>query len=182
MGERPESKNNQGVAGLKKIHLIRHAKSSWANEGIADIDRPLNEVGVASCALMAAHLDAAGCCFDNVFCSPATRAQATISLIANNLPDKNIVWETEDELYSFDSASIIGFIKNLDESVSEVLVIGHNPALTDFCNAVSDSKIKNIPTCGYVQLATDQDCLWRHITANSFELIDFIKPKALKSK
>ena len=131
---------------------------------------------------MAKHIGDAGCCFDNVFCSPATRAQATISLIANNLPDKNIGWKIEDELYTFDSDSIIGFIKNLDESVSEVLIIGHNPALTDFCNAVSNSKIKNIPTCGYVQLAAAQDCLWRQITANSFELIDFIKPKALMSK
>ena len=84
---------------MKKIHLIRHAKSSWANEGLADTDRPLNEVGVANCALMAEHLDAAGCCFDHVFCSAATRAQATISLIAENLPDKNIGWKVEEKLY-----------------------------------------------------------------------------------
>ncbi|MEL6556492.1 MAG: histidine phosphatase family protein, partial [Cyanobacteria bacterium J06621_11] len=63
---------------MKKLHFIRHAKSSWRNAYLADIDRPLNERGVRSCQVMAAQIVKAGCPLDNIFCSPAVRAQSTI--------------------------------------------------------------------------------------------------------
>jgi len=146
---------------MKKIHLIRHAKSSWENESLADIDRPLNERGINTCFFMAQHIYGAGCCFDNVFCSPAIRAQSTIELISRCITERNVHWQIDEELYNFDSENLHKWCRSVDESISELLIIGHNPALIDFCNELSNSNIKNIPTCGYVQLTSRKDCHWR---------------------
>lgn len=164
---------------MKKIHLIRHAKSSWENGSLADIDRPLNERGISTCHFMAQHIDNAGCCFDNVFCSPAVRAQSTIELISKGITDTNIKWKIDEVLYTFDSGHLFTWLRSVDESISELLIIGHNPALTDLCNELSNSNIQNIPTCGYVQLVAHQNCHWQEISEASFELTTFLKPKKL---
>ncbi len=163
---------------MKKIHLIRHAKSSWKDTTLADIDRPLNKRGIKTCRFMAHILDA-GCCFDKVFCSPAVRAQLTIELISSSLEGVDIQWQTEKQLYTFDSSTVFDWCRTVDESISELVIIGHNPALTDFCNAVSNSNLKNIPTCGYAQLTIGKKIRWRKLAEGSAELTAFLRPKKL---
>lgn len=163
---------------MKKIHLIRHAKSSWENESLADINRPLNRRGVKSTQLMASHIVEAGCTFENVFSSPALRAQSTIERLSKNIPEISFKWQIDEKLYCFDSASLYQWFAALNESIREVVIIGHNPALTDFCNELSNSDIENIPTCAYVQLCAQSDFYWPQISEVSFELSSFLKPKA----
>ena len=163
---------------MKKIHLIRHAKSSWKDASLADIDRPLNKRGKKSCRFMARHIADAGCCFDHVFCSPAVRAQATIKRISRTL-DTEIQWRTEEELYTFDSGVIFAWCRSLDESISEPLIIGHNPAMTDFSNALGNSTVENVPTCGYVQLVIKKECRWRGLAEGAAELAVLLRPKTL---
>ena len=164
---------------MKKIHLIRHAKSSWDTPSLADIDRPLNARGVSTCLFMAQHIYEAGCCFDNVYCSPAIRAQSTIELISDCLTETDIEWQTDNDLYTFDSNKLFTWFRSADESVSEILIIGHNPALTDFCNELSNSHLDNLPTCGYVQLTADKNSRWQDISDGCFQLTTFLKPKQL---
>lgn len=167
---------------MKKINLLRHAKSSWENQFLADIDRPLNERGVQACELMASHINDADVNFSNTFCSPAVRAQSTIELISQHLPEIAIQWQTDEALYCFDSGSLLKWCRSLDESISEVLIIGHNPALTDLCNELSSSGVKNIPTCGYAKLTMESECDWQGVSANSFVLTKFIRPKEFRVK
>ncbi len=167
---------------MKKIHLIRHAKSSWKDTSLADIDRPLNKRGIKTCRFMAQHIFDAGCCFDQVFCSPAVRAQLTIELIGNYLKGVNVQWQTEEQLYTFDSGTILDWCRTVDESIVELVIIGHNPALTDFCNALGNCNLKNIPTCGYAQLTygkLDKKYRWRKLGEGSAELTAFLRPKKL---
>lgn len=164
---------------MKKIHLIRHAKSSWKNPRLADIDRPLNKRGMSTSAFMASPIHKAGCQFTHVFCSPAVRAQSTIATIASCLPEINIEWQTDNALYTFDSNDLYQWCQSLDELISELVIIGHNPAFTDFCNELSHSHIRNIPTCGYAQLTTHSNNTWQQISTTHFELTTFIRPKKL---
>ena len=164
---------------MKKIHLIRHAKSSWDNEFLADIERPLNQRGINTCRFMAPHIRNAGVSFSNTFCSPAVRAQSTLEQISKHLPDIAIRWQTDEALYCFESQQLLEWCRLLDESISEVVIIGHNPALTDLCNELSNSNVKNIPTCGYVKLEMNSERIWQNISLNSFELIRFLRPKEL---
>ena len=101
---------------MKRIHLIRHAKSSWADGNQRDIDRPLNDRGVRACQFMAEHIRDAGCCFDHVFCSAATRAQMTIELLKGSLPDMDFSWQTDHDLYTFDWGDLLDWCRELDES------------------------------------------------------------------
>ena len=77
---------------MKKNHIIRHAKSSWADSTLEDIERPLNKRGLKSCRIMARKIAKTGCLFNNVFCSPAVRAQSTIENISKHLKDLDIRW------------------------------------------------------------------------------------------
>ena len=167
---------------MKKIHLIRHAKSSWKDASLADIDRPLNKRGIRTCHFMAQHILEAGCRFDQVFCSPAARAQLTIELISSSLEGVDIQWQTEEQLYTFDSDTVLDWCRTLDESIAELVIIGHNPALTDFCNELSNSNLKNIPTCGYVQMSIGKNIRWRKLAEGDAELMVFLRPKKLMKK
>jgi len=164
---------------MKKINLLRHAKSSWKNVLLDDIHRPLNQRGISSCELMASPIMDTGCEFINVFCSPAVRAQSTIELLSRGIPTIKVHWQTDEKLYCFDSASLHFWFAALDESVSEVMIIGHNPAMTDFCNGLCTIHINNIPTCGYAQLTAHTDFKWRDISGAQFELTHFLRPKEL---
>ncbi len=164
---------------MKNIHLIRHAKSSWKDDTLADIDRPLNGRGIKTCRFMAQHIHAAGCHFSNVFCSPALRAKSTIELLGNAVSEIVIQWEVVDELYTFDSGNLHEWCRSRNESISEIVIVGHNPALTDFCNELCNSNILNIPTCGYAQLTASNDCLWKELSETPFELTTFLRPKEL---
>ncbi len=164
---------------MKKIHLIRHAKSSWEDDSLLDIDRPLNKRGIRTCQFMASEIVDAGCRFANVFCSSAIRAQSTIELIDQHLPEIEIQWQIDDALYTFNSANLHRWCRVLDESMSEIVIVGHNPAFTNFCNELSNSDIHNIPTCGYAQLVAKNEGTWQEISETSFELTAFLKPKQL---
>ncbi len=164
---------------MKKIHLLRHAKSDWGNASLADIDRPLNARGIRTARGMAEVLVKVGCTFEHVFCSPVVRAQSTITLISDALPKVDIQWQTESALYTFESPHLQRWFQSLDETIDELLVIGHNPAFTNFCNARSNGKITNIPTCGYVQLHAKEPSTWDEVANTSFEVSAFLEPKTL---
>ena len=164
---------------MKKIHLLRHAKSSWDHASLADIERPLNERGIRTCQLMAPHINDAGCHFTHVFCSPAVRAQSTIELMSKCLPGTSFQWQIDNALYSFNSDELHLWCQKLDESIPEVFIVGHNPALTDFCNELSHSQLKNIPTSGYVQLVAKSKCTWQQLSETPFKLIHFLRPNKL---
>ncbi len=166
---------------MKKLHLIRHAKSSQSDGSLADIDRLLNSRGIEACELMAAQIFKAGCRFENVFCSPALRTQTTIELIAQHLSEQHlgeqpIRWTIDEALYTFDVLALMAWCQALDERMKEVVIVGHNDALTDLINQVGDSAIANLPPGGYAQLAVG-DVAWQTLSDSRAELVSFLKPK-----
>ncbi len=165
---------------MKKLHLIRHAKSSQGDRDLADIDRPLNKRGLVSCQIMAAQIVAAGCPLDPIFCSPAVRTQSTIEQISQALSNQQIHWQTDNALYTFEVQDLVKWCRALDDSMTEIVIVGHNPAMTDFVNQMSDRTIKNLPTCGYVQLLCEVDS-WQSLSAGSAKLVSFLKPKMFMS-
>ncbi len=162
---------------MKQLFLLRHAKSSWKDPQLKDIDRPLNGRGVRACAVMAAHI--VGPHFSPVYCSPALRARSTIEGVAAAQLADDVVWQIEDALYTFDAADLLHFCRELDDQHTRAVIVGHNPALTDFCNDLAAAGIDNIPTCGYVaiELAIDH---WRDLSNGCGTLQAFLYPKLYK--
>ncbi|SHO55568.1 SixA phosphatase family protein [Vibrio quintilis] len=167
------------MKNIKTIHLIRHAKSSWDDPTLADRDRPLNPRGICTSRMMARPVHDAGCHFEQVFCSPAVRAQSTIELIHQSLPEIKFRWKTEKALYTFESDDVLRWCRKLDDEMSDIVIVGHNPALTDFCHQLSGVDLNNIPTCGYVKLVSVSPCQWKKINKKTFDLAVFLKPKRL---
>lgn len=166
---------------MKTIHLIRHAKSSWEDSRLCDVNRPLAQRGINDCKIMGKHLLDAGWNPVNVFCSKAQRAQLTIKGIAAAIKHRDISWTVDDALYTFSYPNLLDWIENLDDGINEVTMVGHNPAFTDFVNKVSDDYLSNIPTCAYVQLKADT-INWSKIFIQQIKLAQFIKPKTFKKK
>jgi len=161
---------------MRILNLIRHAKSSWADAGQADINRPLNKRGTKACRKMAPAIEQAGCGFDYIVASPACRAQQTIEGIASVLSIDN--WITEESLYTFDWRQLQQCVVKLDNSAPEALLVGHNPAITEFCNYRSDARIDNVPTCAYARIVFDTDN-WAEVETATGQMSVFLTPKTL---
>ncbi len=137
---------------MKKLTLIRHGKSSW-NYNVSDRDRPLLERGINDAYLVASTIDSNT--FDAVFSSPANRALHTCSIFLRvlNIPSRQL--GVFDELYDFSGEYVIKFIHSLDNHLQDVVIFGHNYALTSIVNMFGDKEIDNVPTAGLVELNFD---------------------------
>ena len=164
---------------MKTIHLIRHAKSSWNHPGLSDAERPLNKRGEAACGIMAPQILKAGCQFETVHCSIARRAQMTIEGISAALPDQSITWSSESSLYTFNSQDLLDYCRNLDDHLSSIVLVGHNPAMTGFTNGMGDQFIGNLPTCGYVQMELPAES-WSELTPESGKTKTILTPKMFR--
>ena len=141
---------------MKNLILIRHAKSSW-EAPLKDIDRPLEQRGIND-----AHLVAANCIkflpsTYVIWSSPAKRASETAMIFAQNIlyPVESIVFK--DELYTFDEKQLEKVIKSCNNNFENVILFGHNGAITNFVNKFGDIFIDNVPTAGFVSLQFDID-------------------------
>lgn len=164
---------------MKTVHLIRHAKSSWNHPGLSDVERPLNNRGREACAIMAPQILDAGCNFDNIHCSIATRAQNTIEGLAAALPDRSITWSSESKLYTFSSQDLFDYCLDLDNGLTSIVLVGHNPAMTGFANGMGDQSIDNLPTCGYVQIELPAES-WKEITPETGTTKAILTPKMFR--
>ncbi len=161
---------------MKNLILIRHAKSSW-EAPLKDIDRPLIQRGIND-----AHLVASNCikylpATFVIWSSPAKRASETALIFAQNIlyPIESIVFK--EELYTFDEKQLQNVIKSFNNAFENVILFGHNGAITDFVNKFGDINIDNVPTSGFVSLEFNTDT-WEEIKNGKIKKILF--PKNIK--
>ncbi len=164
------------TSAMKTIHLLRHAKSSWADPELEDRDRPLNNRGKRSVVLMIEPLWKAGCRFENVYTSPAKRARSTIKKMAKALKGEGIHWHTDEALYTFEAGDLLAWLQQRSDALEDVMLVGHNPAITDLANRLGDETIDKVPTCGYVQLQTEVTT-WSELGPDCASTVKFLYPK-----
>ena len=164
---------------MKTLYLIRHAKSSWKNLDIQDIQRPLKKRGKKDASLMVQSLIKKNIKPDIIITSPAKRAIETAKILAGglNYPVRKIV--RESSLYYDGATEFLELIHNIDNSLNHVFLICHNPELTDYANYFSNQKVDNISTCGIYCLEFDIKS-WKEVSANSGKLVFFDYPKKHK--
>ncbi|MFH1196257.1 MAG: histidine phosphatase family protein [bacterium] len=161
---------------MKKLFLVRHAKSSWDEPGLSDLERPLNKRGKKDAPFMADLVKNSGQHFDQIISSPALRAITTAMIFAEALGfnKKDII--KKESLYEADFEDILNNIRELDNSAESAILFGHNPGLTIFNNYMTDKQIENLPTCGILEIEFDLES-WRDIEEYSGKLISFDYPK-----
>jgi phosphohistidine phosphatase len=157
---------------------MRHAKSSWEQQGIADFDRVLNERGKHDAPEMGKRLRKKNVLPDIILTSPAARAIKTAKMVAQEIgyPDKHIIAETD--IYHADIHTLLFLIRQTDDSHKSLMIFGHNPTFTGLVGYLSNEFIENLPTAGVVKIEFDITT-WKQVKehAGKFCWIDFPKNK-----
>jgi len=156
--------------------LLRHAKSSWDDPDLKDFERPLNERGINDIPNMVSRFQSRQSGLDSIVCSPAIRAKSTAHLWAKNVefPLDDII--SNPELYFAGTNMFLKAASLLDDDCESAMLIGHNPAITEFVNQMGGSDIENIPTCGLVELELQIDD-WSDIKLGDAKVVEFDFPK-----
>ncbi|MGB3363431.1 MAG: histidine phosphatase family protein [Thermodesulfobacteriota bacterium] len=162
----------------KTLILIRHAKSSWKDATLNDIQRPLNKRGTKDASKMGKHLAQQGIIPDVIFSSPGLRALTTARLISVELGTQPTDIRVKEGLYTFNPNDLLTAIKSLKDKYNKVMIVCHNPAITDITNYLSKSRIDNVPTCGVVVLKFGTDS-WDKVSKGKAKLSSFDYPKKM---
>ncbi|MBN1979870.1 MAG: histidine phosphatase family protein [Anaerolineae bacterium] len=162
---------------MKTLILVRHAKSSWKHPGLPDRLRPLNKRGQHDAPAMGERLAKREIAPDLIISSPATRAMATAEIIAQEIghPEEEI--RADERLYGASAFELLEIIQELDAALEHVMLIGHNPGLTDLANDLGCG-IDNLPTCGVVEVRFEIDS-WADIGDVDPACVDFDYPKKI---
>ncbi|MDP4210331.1 MAG: histidine phosphatase family protein [Bacteroidota bacterium] len=132
----------------KTLVIIRHAKSTWEYGPIADLDRPLKEIGISNTFIVSQKLKEQGIAPDLIISSPAIRALHTALIVARELryPCEKI--RIDQELYSESEDEILDMVKTTNDNVNILFIFGHNPGFTFLSNRFLKNRIDNLPTSG----------------------------------
>lgn len=142
---------------MKTLTIVRHAKSSWRDSGLPDKKRPLNSRGKRDAPEMGRRIQEHGIRPSLIVSSPATRAWTTAKVIAQAINYPREFLQKEDRLYLASLDEILDIVVAQDNGFNNLMVVGHNPGLTDFANFLVPGLTNNLPTAGVVSVKIDQD-------------------------
>jgi phosphohistidine phosphatase len=164
---------------MKRLYIIRHAKSSWKDITLRDIDRPLNKRGKNDAPLIARVLHDKGYQIDYLILSPSQRTKDTVDFFKKEfeIPDTRI--QHEEALYHGYSDDFEQIINGLSEDMNNVALFGHNPGITFIANSCIGRGISNVPTTGVVVLDTDIEN-WGEFSFEKAIMENFLFPKQYK--
>lgn len=162
------------IGCVKLLTLIRHAKSSWADPDLPDLDRPLNSRGRADAPRMGRRLEASRFRPDIVLSSPARRARRTAKAVLREL-SSHPAFVIDHSLYMAEPDDLLALVRSLGASVAHAALVGHNPGLTQLANMLGAS-IANVPTAGVVRFEMDI-AEWKDAAPGRARLVDFDYPK-----
>jgi phosphohistidine phosphatase len=159
------------------LSLVRHAKSSWRYD-LEDARRPLNKRGLRDCQRVSPVLASRLGRPDLVLCSDAARTVQTCQAIADALDISAAVTRIDHALYLADRATLLAAIAGAPPDAGHVMVIGHNPGLTDLLNHLCPDFLDNLPTFGIAVLEVSGHG-WDDLRQGTATLRDLLVPKAL---
>ncbi|BDS13650.1 SixA phosphatase family protein [Aureispira anguillae] len=161
---------------MKTLYLVRHAKSSWKDLSLKDIDRPLNKRGMRDAPFMGKLMHRKGIFPDKIITSPAKRAQLTAKEFALQL---GYQWDNTQVLATIYEASaydLVNIVQHLDDQWQEVMLFGHNPSYTVFTNFYAIPELDNVPTGAVVAIQFPVDT-WAAVTPKNGQLHFFEYPR-----
>ena len=162
---------------MKRLVLIRHAKSSWANPLQSDFDRPLNDRGERDAPMMGDRLKLADVIPDLIISSTAKRASQTAKRIAKAVGYDTDEIEWLEELYHCVPAVFEEVIYAVDDEVNTLYMVAHNPSISEFAAALDNTRsIDDMPTCAVAAFKIDTD-RWADFSLAKKELVFYDTPK-----
>lgn len=163
---------------MKKLILMRHAKSDWNDPSLSDHDRPLNKRGRRSAPLMADKIESEGLLPEIVLASSAIRVQETLSLMNGTWACEPEVL-TEPSLYLATVAEIMQHVHTLHESWTTAMVIGHNPGMGALVGDLAGSAL-DFPTAAVAVFEADTESWGNSLKKHEWKLLSFWLPRELE--
>ena len=147
---------------MKRLLILRHAKSSWNHPELSDFERPLNKRGRQAAPRMGRWIAENNLAPGVVICSTAKRAQQTYQLVQDV-----VNWDVEtvhtDELYLAPAHTYIQHLSQLPDNISTAMVIGHNPGMEELVSQLS-GEYQSMPTCALAVITLDVN-VWSQLSA-----------------
>jgi phosphohistidine phosphatase len=170
---------------MKRLTILRHAKSSWDEPGVEDFNRPLNDRGWKAARRMGRELESRGIDFDLVIASPAARVRETIDGLKEKMK-LNVEIRFEQRMYLASEKMLLHIVQEIPESSDAPLLVGHNPGLHQLVveltrpdsHGLHERAAHKFPTAALarIELAANR---WADVKAGSGELAELILSKEL---
>jgi phosphohistidine phosphatase len=164
---------------MKKLFIVRHAKSSWGDFTTPDFDRPLNDRGKKDAPMMAKHLLKNKQEIDVFVSSPAKRARKTCQAFVEVYDRKKDEIVFVEQLYHASVETFFKTVDSLDDQHQSAAIFSHNPGITDFVNALhSGTVIDNMPTGAVFAVSMESDS-WKDFSTAKKTFLSFDYPKSV---
>ena len=165
-------------ATMKTLLILRHAKSSWKENGLADHERPLAKRGKNDAPTIGRLLYRKGLVPELIVSSTAKRARKTAKIVAENCGYRRDII-LSDDLYLAPPAAYAELLQQLPDNVDRIMFVGHNPGMSDLLYALTGVE-EDLPTAALAQIELDVS-RWRDMVLETKgELIDLWRPRDLK--
>ncbi|QNT68338.1 SixA phosphatase family protein [Defluviicoccus vanus] len=168
---------------MKTVLLLRHAKSSWKDVALPDIDRPLNGRGRAAARQMRDYMVRERWLPAQVLCSPSKRTRETLDVILEAFGEAVPV-RYEKGIYLAEAPVLLRRLRRLNESLASVMVVGHNPGLERLALMLTEGEddplrhelAAKFPTGTFAAIGCDIDH-WTELKPGCGNLEAFTRPR-----
>ncbi len=142
---------------MKRLTLLRHAKSSWVEEGLPDYVRPLSDRGLRDAPMMSQRLLDQSWTPDYILCSAANRTRQTGECVVkvHSLDESHIAFH--DALYLASASTIVEFIEQTSNDVQHLMIIAHNPGLETLGRQLHPESPSRLATCALLNFEIHSD-------------------------
>jgi len=160
----------------KVLYLVRHAKSSWKDSTLSDIDRPLNKRGRRNSPDMGRRMLEQGHQPGLFISSPANRALSTTRNIVRELGIDESEIVIDENLYFAGAKGMQSVLEKVDDRYQKVMMTSHNPTITFFMNKLANTDVFNMPTCAIAIIGFDM-ASWSDLASTAGVLLGYDYPK-----
>jgi phosphohistidine phosphatase len=174
---------------MKRLILLRHAKSSWDDPVERDFDRPLNAKGKRAAETMGRHMREEGVEFDAAIASPAIRVVETLQCVGRGY-GRPIDPEWDRRAYLASNMTLLDIVHEAPDSIGSLLLSGHNSGLEDLVlllvpdsrgDRLREAVEEKFPTCSLAEMEFDVDS-WADIRPDTARLVRFVRPRDLDAE
>jgi phosphohistidine phosphatase len=168
---------------MKRLYLMRHAKSDWHGPSTDDHDRPLSDRGRRAGAAVAAYMQDSDVRPELVLCSSARRTRETLALLKPAVGDA--AERFEEELYGASAEELFERLLDIPDEFGSVLVIGHNPGMQQLVADLArpapevEELVTKFPTGALATLESAADA-WIDLRPRTLDLIRVVRPRELE--
>lgn len=172
---------------MARLFLLRHAKSSWDEAGLADYDRPLNIRGKSSAPIMGRHMADHALMPDRILCSGSRRTRETFAGI---LPFIKGDFDAKflRSIYSGMAMTYAPILKTHGGTAKTLMLIGHNPTIQETALSLigrgNPDLIEQIrekfPTAGLAVIDFDELDDWARLAEGTGRIVAFFRPREIE--